>query len=340
MQNGQCAPVNPCVDGQATHVGVYEAKTGLATKQYCDGQCMVNLDFDNNSSCYYLTGNSGPMACTYWLVRTTTQCSTNNLPATAAPHQAAPEEPAPPCPDGQTQIGSNSKGDPICARLTGDPKTSTETTNQGAPVTNPDGSTTKTDSTTKTGPGGETETTTTTTTTNPDGSAVTVTTRTGNGTGDGLGDDFCEKHPDSIICQTQDFYGDCDSAFECKGDPLLCAISKEQHNRNCALFEKTNAYSELGEGGVQLDPAFESKMAQAMNVDGSGDWDVGQMFNTARQEYVNFAASCPIPQSLTVKGFTVNLPQDDLCSIGRLIRLLMHAFGYLTALAVLSKGLT
>lgn len=338
---GICVPHNPCVDGQATDQGFYETKTGLTTKQYCDGQCMVNLDFDNNGSCYYLIGNSGPAACRYWRVRTSTQCSTNTLPAAAAPHKDVPDEPKPPCPQGQQQIGTNAKGDAICARVTGEPKTSSETTNTGSPVTNPDGSTSQTETKTQTGPNGEETTTTTTTTTNPDGSSSSTRTVTSNGmgSGNGLGDDFCEQHPDSIICQTQDFYGDCESSFECKGDPLLCAISKEQHLRNCALFEKENSYSQLGSPGLEVDPGFEQKMGQALNLDGSGDWDLGQMFNNARQDYVNFSGSCPIPQSITVKGFTVALPQDDLCAIGRLIRLLMHAFGYLTVLSILSRGI-
>ena len=80
-------------------------------------------------------------------------------------------------------------------------------------------------------------------------------------------------------------------------------------------------------------------MRQALNNDGALDMDVGQAFNAARQNYINYAASCPMPTSLEFMGRSFAIPSDKVCAIGAFIRLIVHAAAYLAALRILSRGI-
>lgn len=114
----------------------------------------------------------------------------------------------------------------------------TETTEKST-TTNPDGSTTTTETTNH--PDGST--TTTTTTTQPNGDKESTTTHTPADRDEQ--DAFCEENPDSPICKDSSFGGGCGS-FTCEGDAVQCAMAKEQHERNCEMFETETPLSILG----------------------------------------------------------------------------------------------
>lgn len=83
---------------------------------------------------------------------------------------------------------------------------------------------------------------TTTTTTYPDGTTKTE-------TKEQPIDNFCELNPNSQICKEAEkstFSGSCTVAFQCTGDAIQCAISKEQHKRHCELFEKETSMTTEG----------------------------------------------------------------------------------------------
>ncbi|MEQ1775538.1 MAG: hypothetical protein ABL891_17315 [Burkholderiales bacterium] len=56
---------------------------------------------------------------------------------------------------------------------------------------------------------------------------------------------FCADNPNSPMCKLGTFSGTC-GAFVCDGDGIQCAISSDQHKRNCTLFDTATTLSTLG----------------------------------------------------------------------------------------------
>lgn len=108
------------------------------------------------------------------------------------------------------------------------------------PANGPPG--TKNDDTETTCTGERCVTTETTTTTNPDGSTTKEETET-----EETKDEFCVKNPASPLCEDKksQFGGAC-GAFSCDGDAIQCAMVREQHTRNCQLFDTSSPMSDLG----------------------------------------------------------------------------------------------
>lgn len=123
---------------------------------------------------------------------------------------------------------------------TGNSSTTTSTSN-----------TTTTTSTTVTGDNVKT----TTTTTNPDGTTSTETQEQDKTS-------FCEENPNLQLCKTSDFSGSC-GTFTCNGDAIQCAISKEQHKRNCELF--TNETSMTTDGKAIVNGTAPDNPAKVSN---------------------------------------------------------------------------
>jgi len=122
------------------------------------------------------------------------------------------------------------------------PKVETTTPPATPENPNPQPVTTITNTTTTiiapTSPGGEPQVKETKT--NSDGSTSTVS----------MGkDQYCQQNPNAKLCgegSDDMFGGSCNAGFSCDGDVIQCAIAKEQHKRNCELFEKTTPQSDLG----------------------------------------------------------------------------------------------
>lgn len=147
-----------------------------------------------------------------------------------------PGAPAPtPCKPGTFPGTVN--GVSVCVPPTGDKPVSTEDTTK---KTNPDGSTTETKKETECT--GASCTTKTTETTTPSGGVSSTTTTT---TESKPQKAFCEENPNLAICKTGSFAGSCSAGFSCDGDALQCSIAREQHTRNCQMFDKSLPESEL-----------------------------------------------------------------------------------------------
>lgn len=144
------------------------------------------------------------------------------------------------------------------------------------PYTPPPPSQTST-TTSTTPPDASGTTTTTITTTNPNGStSTTIVNNYSNGTSSSTTTEtpppdqdplkaFCVENPDAPICAKSSWGGSC-SAFSCSGDAVQCAIAREQHTRNCALFDTSTSLSTLGnQVSSGADPAASSHPAAAGN---------------------------------------------------------------------------
>ncbi|MCO5337184.1 EB domain-containing protein [Delftia tsuruhatensis] len=104
----------------------------------------------------------------------------------------------------------------------------------------------------------------------------------GNGTGgNGNGEDDGDK---------SSFGGSCQAGFTCEGDALQCAIVREQHRRNCELFEKDTDANSLTNRAIN---GSDDKSADAMR-DRAQQVSVG----TFDQAGLGWSSSCPADPSI------------------------------------------
>ena len=133
------------------------------------------------------------------------------------------------------------------------------------------------------------------TTTNPDGS-----------TDEKPEKEFCKENPDAPQCKKSNWGGSCGS-FTCDGDAIQCAIAREQHQRNCKLFDEKTSH-----------PAYQAA------VDGTDEQSADKLKAKAEQISVgtNFdqagfgwAKGCPadpeIPLGFVQQSFTI--PFSRIC---------------------------
>lgn len=263
--NGVCTSDCVAKKNQVASSGYYENGNDPAASfpvTACDGTCTVTFEGSwpavtslvNGLNVYYGMGSYGYSgdACS---------AASSNLPVgSAAP---APKS----CGAGDTMAQVNGKSVCLHAGVPTDPnaaKPKPTTTTTSSTSSNPDGTSTKT--TTTTNPDGSK--TTTTTTTNPDGSTTESKVDTPKPNEDPKVDickenpeaavckkkTMCEENPDLTICKVSTFTGSCGS-FTCDGDAIQCAMAREQHDRNCILFDTPTATSDLGNAVVNgVDP--------------------------------------------------------------------------------------
>ena len=133
------------------------------------------------------------------------------------------------------------------------------------------------------------------TTTNPDGS-----------TDEKPEQEFCKENPDAPQCKKSNWGGSCGS-FTCDGDAIQCAIAREQHQRNCKLFDEKTSH-----------PAYQAA------VDGSDEQSADKLKGKAEQISVgrNFdqsgfgwAKGCPADPEIAL-GFvqqSFTIPFSRIC---------------------------
>jgi len=157
------------------------------------------------------------------------------------------------CPAGTTSLGIDSAGGMICGGSGTSPIIPPKTEVKTPPVTtnNPDGSTTKVETSTRSNSDGSTTTTTTTTVTGANGgTTVTQSTSTSqkpSGSGGGAGvndstddkkDDFCIKNPTLNVCKNSQVTGECEETA-CQGDAIQCSILRQQRKEYCDNMKDT-----------------------------------------------------------------------------------------------------
>ena len=120
-------------------------------------------------------------------------------------------------------------------------------------------------------------------------------------------DQFCAENPDSPLCVKGEFGGTCGAGFTCKGDAIQCAIAREQHQRNCKLFDEKTSH-----------PAYQAA------VDGTDEQSADKLKGKAEQISVgtNFdqsgfgwAKGCPADPEIAL-GFvqqSFTIPFSRIC---------------------------
>jgi len=195
--------------------------------------------------------------------------------------------------------------------------TTTASTTQptaSAPAVASSGATSSTSTTSCTN--GSCNTTTVTESTNPDGSTGTQTTEKTEPIAD-----FCKDNPESPVCKESDgsFSGSCaDSAPECEGDAVMCAVATATFQTNCALKmpEDTDEQSAYDAGKSATGDQTKELPDSPDPIDvGPGAFDQSDMIGGGSSGMTDLA--------ITVHGQSITLPFSDInVWLGRLGSLL------------------
>lgn len=152
---------------------------------------------------------------------------------------------------------------------------------------------------------------TTTTTTNNNTSSSSTTTKTESR------EDYCKANANAKQCKGDEeqegkFGGSCSAGFTCEGDALQCAIAKDQHKRNCQMFDDKTTESQL----------YDSEVAKGSNRDvtkdlpGNTEVDVSGKLSS---EDVLGGGRCIADLNVQVWRSSVSLPFSKICpSLGYL----------------------
>lgn len=185
------------------------------------------------------------------------------------------------CPAGTQNIGTDSTGTAMC-QGSGTGTSPTKQTDTAAPpvtATNPDGSTTTTNTKTATNSDGSKDTTTTQCTTDTSGGESCITSKStgtntagapgkSDGTGSGSSpDDLCTKHPELNVCANSQVSGNnCSggvSNIAWSGDAIQGAILKRVADEQCANQQDT-PYGKLGTDLLGGNDPLQSQINTAM----------------------------------------------------------------------------
>lgn len=143
---------------------------------------------------------------------------------------------------------------------------------------------------------------------------------------------FCEQNPNSPLCKEAKesrFGGGCDSGFTCEGDAAACASARASHELKCSFQpdSTTGLHDAENPGGTGPQVA---KAAEALNADGTKDFNIASEFSSKNQQWVNFSSGCPVGvQQFSILGKTLEVDASIVCDIGLFIRLMVHIVAYL-----------
>jgi len=242
-----------------------------------------------------------------------------------------PTDQPPPTPCGIGTCPGTVNGVSVCLKCGGG-KTTTGTTTTTTPDASGGTKTTDVKTETTIGGGGQvtTTTTTTTTTTPPGGGTPTVTTQVDTKTEDQKS--FCESNPNLQICKDSSFGGTC-SNFSCSGDAVQCAMAKEQHTRNCRLFDDVTTESTLGQAlqadNDPLKSQFPTDASQRQTVN----------FSNIVQATRTLGSQCPQDLTVTISGRNVAIPFSNLCTPMTWIGHVIVALCLVGAIRYVAEGL-
>jgi hypothetical protein len=303
--NGVCQPPPPCVSGGTAASGYFDQGTdpNKMSAVACVNGCQAVFDGYTRMGSAVIDGVKHYFALGEF-VKTGAECTgSSGLPNISG---GLPQPPASTC--GQGQVLGTVNGQPVCADGgTGTPYVPpvTSTTEDGAPVTNPDGSTTDTDTTTTTNPDGSVTETTTTTTCDAQGNCTTTTVTTPPYNVPGA-DGEQTPEPDEEACAL---------------DPSNPACQEEQteEEKYCEQNPDAVQCAELGDPG-----------------DDAPTWTTRTV--TYGAESLGFGGgSCPTPGTMTVHGIALTWRYDQLCNVAPFIRVALLLLASIAATSIIVR---
>lgn len=189
-------------------------------------------------------------------------------------------------------------------------------------------------------PGGSTQSSTTC-----NGSACSTTTTVYNSSGVAVGslssttpkDSFCAENPETTICKSSSFSGSCAGSFACDGDAVQCAIARDQHVRNCTLFDSTHADATGGLTTISDGNAATGPYGTAIGTPGNPlEVDVGGMMAAGPGN--SYSSACPADIVYTTSFGVITIPLASACPALQLAGQIAVAFTLLSSALMLARG--
>lgn len=139
----------------------------------------------------------------------------------------------------------------------------------------------------------------------------------------------CQESPDLAVCKDSKdtFAGSCASAFSCEGDVLQCVMAKEQHRRNCQLFETPNDMSSLFD--------VESKKPQENVLSTPGTGTEIDLKGHLSVDSVIGQGVCPSDVRVEVFGKPVDFRLSQFCQYFNAMGLMVMLGASMTCLRIL-----
>lgn len=143
------------------------------------------------------------------------------------------------------------------------------------------------------------------------------------------GKDFCKQNPTLEICKTGAFGGSCSANFKCDGDAVQCAMAREQHIRNCQIFEMKTDESNLyfKEKGKEGDQTKDLPGNDVLDI--SGRIDTGDALG---------GGACIGDLNIPVMGTMVSLPISLICPYLAMLGNVLVAVSMLLAMRIVMRG--
>jgi hypothetical protein len=151
----------------------------------------------------------------------------------------------------------------------------------------------------------------------------------GNGGGNGEGNGFCKENPDSPMCKKGSFGGSCAASFTCDGDAIQCAIAKEQHLRNCKLFDDPSDESGLYNANKGREGNQTGDLPGNQSIDLTGRIDTSDAIG---------GGSCIGDLSISVMGQSISLPISGICPYLSILGNVLVAVSLLLAVRIVGRG--
>lgn len=142
-------------------------------------------------------------------------------------------------------------------------------------------------------------------------------------------DEFCKKNPEVPMCKKSTFQGACQAGFSCDGDAIFCAIARDQHSRNCKLFDEPSDESNLynkdkGKQGEQT-----KELPGNRTLDMAGRIDMTDALG---------GGQCVSDLSIVVMGQGITLPISRICPAISVIGNILVAVALLLAVRIVGRG--
>lgn len=384
--SGQCVVQENCSSKAGTSAGIVTLPDGYAKSGNANSNDFLNPPTNRKGAKWGVGGcevvvtdfpgpcyrNKNASTNGYYAITCDWKAEYTGNQSNAGPPQQSPPPSAQndqKCPSGTTNIGTDSSGGPICTG--NNPNVPKDPAKNENKVTNPDGSTTTTSSTTTKNKDGSTTTRTTTTTTSADGKSTSSSTTSstsnvpGSGTGSGTGtdprlgtgsgtgagtpgkddsseessDEFCKQNPDLNICKNSNVSGgSCSGGADdtsCEGDAIQCSILREQRKRHCEdekMREDTQA-KDYTQLGNQILAGEDPRKNDYPTV------DKAQVVNAPQLDTSGSGGSCFSDKSFVVSGRSVTIPFSSVCPHLEALRYVVMVIAALASLKIVGGAI-
>lgn len=143
---------------------------------------------------------------------------------------------------------------------------------------------------------------------------------------------YCSANPGAAVCAAEkeepsSWGGSC-AGFQCGGDAVQCAIAREQHVRNCALFDQATDLSRVGTAAATGDNPSDHPRNQVQSTTFalSSMLDASPLFGGS--------GGCPADYAFSYGGQSLVIPFSQTCDVLHMLGAMWMGICYLVAATI------